>query len=249
MTGGVDPYSYQYKKNGTNVGTNSDNLSFATSADDNGASITVVVTDSAGTSITSSAAVLGVTSYRFILDGVTQHHNTEQRLIDISGDIDVSMHVKQVAALSLYETLIGQTQTTVVANSEFLMRIRDSGSIYITVGGADTVFSNANRVPTSNIDVTIRVTLIGTVLKLYFNDVLVETKSFTRGTVTEPAAVTRIGGVLANGNGVIGWKGSLDNAVINGVSMPLNNKSLGANQLGDIASTIVNYNAAGWVAI
>ena len=248
VTGGVAPYSYQYKKNGANVGTNSAALSFTAAATDKNASVVVTVTDSAGTSITSTAAALGVTSYRFILDGVTQHHNTGQRLIDISGDIDVSIHMKQVASLTLYETIIGQTQTTVIANSEFLVRLRDSGNVYIAVGGAETSFSNSNRVPTSNIDTVLRITLVGTVLKMYFNGVLVETKSFTRGFVTEPTAVTRLGGVLANGNGIVGWKGSLDNANINGMSMPLNNKSLGANQLGDIASTIVNYNAAGWAA-
>jgi hypothetical protein len=249
VAGGAAPYNYQWKKNAINVGTNSEALAFTAAVNDNNASVTVVVTDSTGASITSTAAVLYVTSYRFILDGVTQHHNTSQRLIDISGDIDVSVHMRQAAALNLYEMLIGQTQTTATANSEFMLRVRDSGNIYITVGGVTVGFSNTNRIPTSNIDVVTRVTLVGTVLNLYYNDILVETLPFTRGTVTEPAAVTRLGGVLANGNGIIGWKGSLDNASINGVIMPLNNKSLGANQVGDITSTIVNYNATGWVEI
>jgi hypothetical protein len=248
VTGGVAPYSYQWKKNGVNVGTDNSTLSFAAAATDNAASITVVVTDSVGSVITSTTATLGVISYRYVLDGATQHHNTAQRLIDITGNIDVKVHARQVAVLSLYETLIGQTQTTVVANSEFLLRVRDSGNIYLTVGGADTSFSNANRIPTSNINSIIRVTLIGTVLSLYINGALVETKSFTRGVVTEPLAVTRLGGVLANGNGIVGWKGSLDSAIVNGISMPLNNKALGASQVGDIPSVIVNYNAANWAA-
>lgn len=90
VTGGVAPYTYQWKKSGANVGTNSSALSFTAAATDKNASITVVVTDSVGTVITSSAAILGVytaiekrfidalssvTPYTYIVSGDSTRYN------------------------------------------------------------------------------------------------------------------------------------------------------------------------------
>ena len=56
---GTAPLSYQWQKNGVNVGTNSSSYTAAATTSDNGASFTVTITNSAG-NIKSAAAILTV---------------------------------------------------------------------------------------------------------------------------------------------------------------------------------------------
>ena len=52
--------SYQWKKNGTNVGTNAASYSFTAGSGDNGATITVVVSGTCSPAVTSANAILTV---------------------------------------------------------------------------------------------------------------------------------------------------------------------------------------------
>jgi hypothetical protein len=87
VTGGVAPYSYQWKKNGANVGTDSAALSFTAAATDKNASITVVVADSVGTVVTSTAAGLGVIVSRNFttVDPILQSYYVMQTPATIDG--------------------------------------------------------------------------------------------------------------------------------------------------------------------
>ena len=159
VTGGVAPYTYQYKKNGVNVGTNSDTLSFVTSADDNGASITVVVTDSVGSVITSSAAVLGVTSYGFRLDGVTQKIQLSSDVV-LTGDFDVSFRYKGTAG------------------NYFPLLVKEDGTVFarIDAGGTMRVFVGSGVLTTStvindNVDRLISIVRVGQALSIKINGV------------------------------------------------------------------------------
>ena len=58
---GTAPLSYQWQKNGVNVGTNSSSYTAAATTSDNGASFTVTITNSAG-NMKSAAAILTVTT-------------------------------------------------------------------------------------------------------------------------------------------------------------------------------------------
>jgi len=69
---GTAPLSYQWQKNGSPIGANSPRYTTpATTADDNGAQFTVVVSNSAG-SATSNAATLTVNVPRFTLTVTNQ---------------------------------------------------------------------------------------------------------------------------------------------------------------------------------
>ncbi|GGP37415.1 hypothetical protein GCM10009347_01730 [Shewanella algicola] len=238
VTGGVAPYSYQYKKNGANVGTNSAALSFAADATDNAASITVVVTDSAGTSITSTAAALGVTSYAFITDGLTQFISLSSEIV-LSGDFDVLFTYKGLAAD--YKTFMA------AANNDRFARFDLNGAVRMYCGYATP--TSTTKV-TDNTSRLIRFRRVGQVSSVYINGVLegVVDNSISLGTV-KLSKLMEASGSYAKGAIT---KLSVDSAGLKILEIPLNNKSQGANQLatvGSINATIVNYNAAGWTAV
>jgi hypothetical protein len=235
VTGGVAPYSYQYKKNGANVGTNSMALSFTAASTDKNASITVVVTDSAGTSITSTAAVLGVTSYRYKLDGVTQYIKlTPVASPEPSG---VTLEFDAIANADAVGVLVGGNQSGLLT-----WRMAWAGGIL-----------DLYRTATVHIDGVIK-----TNGQAFALDGLSHHIKITLSSGAYRAGITCVGAVY---NADTGDVGNFSNSIIYNINpynaarngfIPLNNKSQGANQLatsGTINATIVNYNAAGWVAI
>jgi hypothetical protein len=238
VTGGVAPYSYQYKKNGANVGTDSSTLSFAAAATDNAASITVVVTDSAGTVITSAAATLGVTSYAFTVDGVTQYYQLSSS-VSLAGDFVVSFNYKGSAGN--YYPLIGRDDGTLLA------RIDNNGTLRVFVGSA---LITSTAVINNNVNHIIEIVRVGQVLTLKIDGVTAGTvnSSSTLGTVSFSRLAERLGSYTSGQF----KKLIVSSAGVSTLNLPLNNKSQGANQIatvGSINATIVNYNAAGWTAL
>jgi hypothetical protein len=225
VTGGVAPYSYQYKKNGANVGADSSTLSFAAAATDNAASITVVVTDSVGSVITSTAAVLSVTSYAYQFDGVTQYASLSSSVALIVGD-KVSVTVGFGGATSSFRTIFDSE------SSSSRTVLRTLGGVWDIIGGTLKV-DGVDRVsgdvaPLSGFHL-IEFTSLGTGNVKYVGN------NFAFSAYGE-FKIYNLNITRAAGN----------------VLLPLNNKSQGANQLatvGGISATIVNYNADGWVAI
>lgn len=225
VAGGIAPYSYQWKKNAANVGTNSAALSFTAAATDNNASITVVVTDSAGSVIASTAALLSVTSYVYQFDGVTQYASLSSSVALIVGD-KVSVTVGFGGATSAFRTIF-DSESSVNRTA-----LRTSSGVWDIVGGTLKVDGvqrvNGDAAPLSGFHF-IEFTSLGTGNVKYLGN------NFAFSAYGE-FKIYNLNIARAAGN----------------VLLPLNNKSKGANQLatvGSINATIVNYNAAGWVAI
>ncbi|HBF48612.1 MAG TPA: hypothetical protein DDW91_20120 [Shewanella frigidimarina] len=248
VTGGVAPYSYQYKKNTANVGTNSAALSFAAAATDKNASITVTVTDSAGTSITSVAAVLGVTSYKFNYDGVTQFVRLSS-VIDIASSQDFEYSV-------LTTPQPGKTVYMLGNESDFYSRLRilSDGSVSVRSKQRDMFSLPAGTFTRFNLESEFSLSRVGTLATLKLHN-STYTATVTAADTLEIGAIgkneSQPGGISSALKFKV-WKGGdrLSGTLSN--SIALNNKSQGANQaaaVGSINATIVNYNAAGWVAI
>lgn len=235
VAGGVAPYSYQWKKNGANVGTNSAALSFTAAAADKNASVIVTITDSAGAAITSTAAVLGVTSYVYQLDGLTQYFKvTPLQSVEPSG---------------------------VVVSFDFLANTNMTGAIS---GGAETGYftwyakltggvTDFYRTATVKIDGIVKASGAPYVL-----DGAWHRMEITLDSGGYRAPLSAIGGKFNSSSNTaedlcnsqfknISIKSNNVTSIIKG-----NNKNAGANQQqtsGQASLQIVNYNSAGWVAI
>jgi hypothetical protein len=220
VVGGVAPYSFQYKKNGVNVGTNSATLSFTAAATDKNASVVVTVTDSAGTSITSTVAVLGVTSYIYQLDGLTQY-------VQLSSNIPFKEFNEFKCRVKFPTFSTGQH---VIFNGNAKLRILNgtwdfpNGTLYI-----DGVIKGKGSAAQTD----------GAVRELRF------VAGSSWGSSGFISTIGTDGGSYLSG--------SISKVIVgSGYSIPLGNKSQGANQLatiGSVNATIINYNASGWVAI
>lgn len=225
VAGGVAPYSYQYKKNGVNVGTSSAALSFTAAAADKNALIMVTVTDSVGTVITSSAAILGVTSYAYQFDGVTQYSSLSSSVILVAGDKVIAM-VGFGGDPSGFRTIFDSEGSASRTALRVLNGTFDSIGGTLKVDGVLKV--NGDASPSSGFH-------------------LIEFTSLGNGNIRylgNNYAFSAYGEFKIYNLSIIRAAGN--------ISIPLNNKSQGAVQLATIGSriaNIINYNPAGWVAI
>ncbi|MCL1114676.1 immunoglobulin domain-containing protein [Shewanella basaltis] len=231
VAGGIAPYTYQWKKNGVNVGTNSDTLSFVTASTDNYAYITVVVTDSVGTAITSTVAVLGVTSYVYVLDGITQDFTMNTSIVCDAGN---TFKFSVAAKAGVQSAIFGDgTTEAVIFNANGSVDIK-RGSWYYGVYTGLTIDGNKHDYVW---------TLGGA---LYEDGVLKGTSTTYPRTVSTIGrySTTRLSGYVKN----VSLEGVNKSLFLN-----LNNKSQGASQgttpLSAYTAVITNYNAAGWTAI
>lgn len=239
VTGGVAPYTYQWKKNGVNVGTNSAALSFTVAAADKNASITVVVTDSVGTVITSSAAVLGVTSYAYQFDGISQYLSTSSSYSIIYTDSFV-FELKAIFSPSGF----------------YLNAVKSSDVSRILITSGKQVFINQTSVisisqPLFNrlTDQTFRTLKISRVGNVYTVDVDGVSEQNT-ASIFDAINIDSLFAKLNAVSSVPYFAGEvISSSITKNGSNIFNvylNKSLGANQVG---GTIINYNPAGWVAV
>ena len=233
VTGGVAPYSYQWKKNGANVGTNSTALSFTAASADKNASIIIVVTDSVGTVITSSTVILGVTSYAYQLDGVTQYIALSST-VNLAINDTVKIKTKDILGTGIRFGVLSSSASA-IGNGY----LHDNGNAYFrndsttatgTISVDGSAFTANPPFPRDGLE---HVIIFKATVATSFNCLAVEKstdKYFLNGKLFD-FEVSR-----AAGN----------------ISIPLNNKAQGANQfatVGGIDATIINYNPAGWTPI
>lgn len=232
VTGGVAPYSYQYKKNGANVGTNSAALSFTAAAADKNASVVVTVTDSAGTSITSTAAVLGVISYAFNFDGLTQYAPLSTQFPLLVGDLLSVRFRAPLVAQTDYKTMIA--------------RHANYGGL-IQFGNTNTWSFSKGTLKVDGADVT-----SSTILP---NDGLIHSAELTLTSTSEISAIGCQWSTLGSAAFRFFDKDLYDIKVVrSGVTvfkLSMDNKPAGALQpsSSSITAAIVNYNESGWVAV
>ena len=256
----TDATSYQWSKNAANVGTDSTSYAFATTAADNGAVVNVTATGAGGSTV-SNNATLTVVSYVYRMDGLTQRMTTGARLINPDGDIDITFmtgpNVSSGVSDNADRCVLSQCLTATNSGSsgkEFTLYFNSSGLLRALHGGN---FLPASSNSPLRINTKYRWRLQGSVQTFWVDDIQVDSNTISRGVAREPSAKSVIG-AQNNGNdttfraffdgGIYGLK------VISASNneIPINNKSQGASQLatvGSINATIVNYNAAGWVAI
>lgn len=245
VSGGTAPYAYQWKKNGVNVGTNSNYLSFVADAEDNGASITVVVTDSVGNVITSTPTVLGVISYGFNFDGVTQYAQLSETIILPANQ---SFSIEMTGKLSpsgFYICAVNGTQ-------EYRFTVLSSGNVFIPSTSIGTLSTTLwNRLKDGSLH-TLKIERIGTTYTAYVDELSqVLTTSGTTDQMRFNSFCVHWGTSSPSSTGVFCRFIAKSNGVTL-LDMPLNKKSLGATQTansGSITATITNYNEAGWTAI
>lgn len=227
VTGGVAPYAYQWKKSGVNAGVNSAALSFTSSTTDNGTSITVIVTDSAGTSITSTVATLVVTSYAFKLDGLSQYFSMDTAVSLAVGDKTI-FKFKAAPSTGATRVLFCNASNTSPFKVYLLngLTIQNINNYHDTKLDGVTIFEGYTM-PTD-----------GEVHEIEFTH---KTSGDIKviGATPVPSAFSNqsffdLRFVRAAGN----------------ITIPLNNKSQGAAQLATVGArtaNIINYNPAGWL--
>jgi len=227
IIGGIAPYTYQWKKNGVNTGTNSAALSFTAADADKNASITVTVTDSVGTVVTSSAAILGVTSYAFKLDGLSQYFSMDTPINLAVGDKTI-FKFKAAASNGATRVLFCNAENTDIYKVYLLggTNIQGINGLHTTKLDGVTI-SNNHVMPTD-----------GNIHEIEFTH-LNNGNIKIIGATPVPSAFSNqsffdLRFIRAAGN----------------ITIPLNNKSQGSSQLATIGSriaNIINYNPAGWL--
>lgn len=197
VTGGVAPYSYQWKKNGINLGANSAALSFTAAAADKNASITVVVVDNVGTVVISTAAVLGVIVSRNFttFDPVLQTHMTMQTA-KVMTDYEVIglVYLDGINEVRLFGNLVD-------FNSR--LYVSPAGSIDFRPAAASSTSLTAynGSVPLYKLS-AVKVRRVGATGYIYVNNVLVSSGAVPTGasniTIIGKNYTSNSGGVLAD---------------------------------------------------
>lgn len=246
VIGGIAPYTYQWKKNGVNVGTNSAALSFTAATTDKNASITATVTDSVGAAIISSAAVLGVASYLYQFDGLSQFIQLASPLT-ITANTDFEINSKSnFNASGFYVSSDYPAMTSRVL-------VISNGALFVNNNQVLKLPSPAFDFLTNGQRHKLSIKRVGTTYSASIND----GQYITNGTGDQSAMVfTCFFREWGSGGGSNFFKGKAsDINVFNNsipiLELPLKNKVTQATQesLSGPNATIVNYNSSGWVQV
>lgn len=238
--------SYQWSKNVTDVGTDSTNYSFATTAADNGAVVNVTAAGAGGSTV-SNSATLTVVSYAFQFDGTTQNavlSSPVAALISSTFEVSVDIYITEIVAAN--QAIMGGDNISANGNFSLFTYNGIVSSQLTTTTGARYGTGTALNLNAWN---TVKLSWDLTTMKIIVNGVesSISSKNVTGINVTTLAAFA-----TSSRN-----KCRLRNfaAKVNGIEVrkiPLNNKGQGANQ-SSLASggsaSILNYNASGWVAV
>nr|UVX89094.1 MAG: hypothetical protein [Bacteriophage sp.] len=174
VSGGVAPYSYQWKKATVNVGGNQPSYSIPSAASGNSGTYTVTVTDAEGKSVTSTPCMVSVLAKK----------------ADVNGTIGTAVGT---STLFSYPASVGPTDLTLTANNGATVSAGNT-SITPTARGVTTVtakLGSSNSV-TANITVTPVVTGKGDITGKKAGDVLSVADLFT---LTNGAVAADITGV------------------------------------------------------
>lgn len=199
VTGGVAPYSYQWKKDGVNVGANSAALSFTAASADKNASITVTVTDSTGSVITSTAALLSVMRNVVSFNGTTQVMDAPR----VSGiDLDnLNCELEIRCDMGATGTMIAQNVSADSALRAFQIS-SNLGTISLILGGTLTAI-NTSGVTLELATWSFR--LLAGSCALFKNGVLATTTITTIGAAREPSATLTVGARHSGSNSSYGF--------------------------------------------
>ncbi|WP_434927169.1 sialate O-acetylesterase [Shewanella sp. HL-SH2] len=247
VTGGVAPYSYQWKKNGVNVGTNSAALSFTAAAADKNASITVNVTDSAGTSITSVAAVLGVTSYVYQLNGVSSFYS-------LSSAITITAFQNFEISIIVNTTNISDTYIFGNGGGFFSsLKITPLGAVLLRSSSGDLISLPNGTFNSFNSDVEFIVKRVGNLTTLSIG----ETNYTLDGSQGAQYSITMLGKsrFTPTSEGYVKrfrlWTGGDRNTGVLNTDVTPNNRTQGGTQLSSVLGgrslVASNYSESAWV--
>ena len=182
------------------------------------------------------AVTPGVTSYTFSFDGLTHSVILSQPFV-FQTVFDVSVDFSWVVGDTRKMALMGSTAP---ANWFYVIIDPAQGKVAFRLIGQIVEVHLSALVTGMN---TVRVTRdASNVVKLFVNSVATLSPIIQSG-------LAQLDGFAAWGNGSWGsdkFKGFMPRFSVDGVVHNINNKSLGANQVG---ATIINYNEAGWVQI
>jgi hypothetical protein len=220
--------SYQWSKNAANVGTDSTSYSFATTAADNGAVVNVTATGAGGSTV-SSNATLTVVSYAFQLDGLTQYFWLSEPVAFTAGDsVEIDVVIPVSAPASDVYLLDGPTRAYLFIKPDRTF-FYNQARVLFTLDGSP--FVSGSQIPLDGLPHKI----VG---------VYQGAHNLQSAGISHPlASSTLFSGII---------KGLLMVRSAGNITIPLNNKSQGANQLatvGSVNATIVNYNVSGWVVV
>lgn len=219
--------SYQWYKNNIPVGENSSVYSLNAADIDKNAVIKVVATNASG-STTSNVVTLGVISYVYQLDGLTQYMQLSSNVNVLAGDI-VKLHFK--APATTYNRAYFLSGLDLASNPSLLLYAADN---------------NIDKSPPAS---TVRVDGVETSAFVYggYHTISIECSASSymkfigvRYSLDQRFAAFPI------------FKMTVTRSGLEILNMPLNNKGQGANQLstvGNVNAAIINYNVNGWVPV
>lgn len=237
--------SYQWKKNAVNAGTNSTTYAFATTAADNGAVVNVTATGAGGSTISNNATIT-VISYYYQLDG---------EFVRLSSVINTAANQDfEYSVLTTPQS--GKTVYMLGNESDFYSRLRilSDGSVSVRSKQRDMFSLPAGTFTRFNLESEFSLSRVGTLATLKLHN-----STYTATAIaTDTLEIGVIGKNESQPGGISSalkfkvWKGGNRSTGTLSNSIALNNKGQGASQLastGSVNATIVNYNAASWVAI
>lgn len=168
--------------------------------------------------------------YAPYFNGTTSFGEFSNRLINPdNANIQVKFKTGQVT-LGRSQAIVAQQATTDPASREFLLVANTNDTIGIHLGGVSvtTVVSTLKPHTAYTIDIELGV------VKVYENDVLMETRVFVRGAAREPAAKTTVGAAYTSGaTRLLFFAGQLFDVTIDNVKFPMDNR----NATTQLAST------------
>lgn len=239
--------SYQWYKNGLTVGVGGGTYSFAVSESDRDAVITVNAINADGV-VSSNPATLVVQSYVYRMDGLTQYATLSS---------PISVPTGAPFELEFYFNAIGNAFNPVMSDSttgsNFMRTLLNAGGLQALIGGNYySPATNLNDIGRRRLNF---VHAVGNG-KWYLDGVEISSRNDSTISAVVISQLAKQGADSAVLNGDISklrlWTGGNKTTGTLANSVQMNNKAQGANQLatvGGVNATIVNYNAAGWVAI
>lgn len=151
-------------------------------------------------------------AYNF--DGIDDRGQLTTKAIDTTIDIDTEWQSGPTIDRSTSRTIISQTLTTTAANQEFFMFVATNGNLIVRVKGVERITSPAIVYQPNT---KYRWRLQGTTVTLWVNGVPQPAMTLTRGSASEPTAVTVVGATANN----FFYRGVLHSVKINGVLWPM----------------------------
>lgn len=206
------------------------------------------MTDSAGGVITSNAAILGVTSYVFIFDGLSQYVSLASNItIPASAEFEIEFYGRFIG--DLYNPMFSSSDAATFARA---LPIAQGVGIQSTFGGVSfNTTENLNNTGVRKLNFVYK----GGVGKWFYDDAQ---KSIRTVATTSPIIISQLlkfgsSSSVSSGRfyGLKIWSGGDKSTGTLILNLPINNRPAGSMQPSTVgpSGNIVNYNAAGWESV